>query len=232
MLQDTRIMVVEDERITSDVIKAYLEREGAEVVLASSGISALPVFREINPDLVILDLMLPGMSGEEICKAIRSESKVPILMLTAKAEEHQQVLGLSIGADDYVLKPFSPKVLQARIFSLLRRARTERPLDENTISLDHGSLILMVDKHEVKRFGKNVNLKPAEFKLLNILAQNRGRVFERSHLAVKMHGFDYEGFDRTIDVHIRRLRQKLEKDPENPVLIKTVFGVGYKLESD
>lgn len=231
-MRKTKILLIEDEKITSDVLKAYLEKEDMEVAVTENGCSALAAFHEKKPDLVVLDLMLPGMSGEEICQAIRRQSKVPLIMLTAKMEEHQQVQGLSLGADDYVVKPFSPRVLLARVHSLLRRTTQSSLSDENIVEVDQRNLIIDIDKREVHRFGQPVSLKPTEFKLLLILARNPGRVFERSQLAVKLHDYDYDGFDRTIDVHIRKLRQRLEVDPDQPTLIKTVFGVGYKLDSN
>ncbi|MDI3280022.1 MAG: response regulator transcription factor [Bacillota bacterium] len=225
-----KILVVEDERPIAEVVKAYLEGEGFAVTVVYDGTAALAAARHWRPDLIVLDLMLPGLSGEEVCRKLRSESDVPILMLTAKSEEEDRVQGLQMGADDYLVKPFSPRELVARVRAILRRTRGgEVPLAE-VLSFNGGELVLDTARHQVWLGGREVNLTPTEFKLLTVLSRYPGRVLTRSQLTQQVQGYDYEGYDRTIDVHIKNLRQKIEPEPENPRYIKTVYGVGYKFE--
>jgi len=220
-----RILVVDDEEQIVDVIKAYLEKEGYEVITAYTGNEALEKFNNHTLDFIILDLMLPDLSGEEICKKIRIKSQVPILMLTAKVEEIDRVNGLYIGADDYLTKPFSPKELVARIRAILRRTE-ERIVKADILEFNNGDLIIDVSKMEVKKKGKLEDFTPTEFKLLFLLAENIGKVFSREELVVKVLGYDYEGFDRTIDTHVKNIRHKIE---DNDIkYINTVYGVGYK----
>ncbi|MDI3477228.1 MAG: hypothetical protein PWQ59_753 [Thermoanaerobacterium sp.] len=222
-----KILVIDDEEKILDVIKAYLEKEGYIVTTETNGANALNAFKSTNPDLVILDLMLPGMSGEEICNKIRAVSKVPILMLTAKISEDEKVYGFTIGADDYLTKPFSPRELTMRVKAILRRTKDNLPLND-IFSFNDGDLVVDTRSYEVKKKGKIVNLTPNEYKLLSVMMQNPNKVFTRGELIEKAFGYDFEGFDRTIDAHIKNLRQKIEDDPKNPTYIKTVYGAGYK----
>ncbi|SNX52683.1 response regulator transcription factor [Thermoanaerobacterium sp. RBIITD] len=222
-----KILVVDDEKKILDVVKSYLEHEGFTIITETDGANALNIFKKENPDLVILDLMLPGLSGEEICERIRNISKVPILMLTAKVEEEDKVNGFSIGADDYLTKPFSPRELVMRVKAILRRAKDEIPL-KDVFSFNNNDLIINTRSHEVKKKDELINLTPNEYKLLMVLIQNPNKAFTRDELVTKVMGYDYEGYDRTIDAHIKNLRQKIEDDTKNPVYIKTVYGIGYK----
>ncbi|MBE0068376.1 response regulator transcription factor [Thermoanaerobacterium thermosaccharolyticum] len=222
-----KILAIDDEEKILDVIKAYLEREGYSVFTETNGANAINTFKSLKPDLVILDLMLPGLSGEEICSKIRAISKVPILMLTAKVEEDDKVYGFSIGADDYLTKPFSPRELTMRVKAILRRTKDDMALND-IFSFNDGDLVIDTRSYEVKKSGEIVNLTPNEYKLLTVMAQNPNRVFTRGELIEKVMGYDFEGFDRTIDAHRKNLRQKIEDDPKNPVYIKTVYGAGYK----
>ena len=224
-----KVLVVDDEEKILEVVKAYLENDGYDTYTAVSGAKALELFHEVNPDLVILDLMLPDMTGEDICQIIRIESRVPILMLTAKSQEEDRISGLSMGADDYLVKPFSPRELVVRVKAILRRVFPSEPLSD-LLSFNNNSLRIDTMRHEVKKNGVTVNLTPFEYKLLLLLASNPGRVFSRGELVDKVLGYDYEGYDRTIDTHIKNLRQKIETNIKKLDYIKTVFGVGYKFE--
>ncbi len=247
-----KILVVEDERPITELIRFNLEKEGFLVAVAYDGFEALEIRRRENPALVLLDIMLPSLDGWEVCKAIRRESRVPIIMLTARGEEIDKVLGLELGADDYVTKPFSPRELIARVKAVLRRARDERAPDEAAPgwgatpepaagglsgSLRHdsvgqitiGSLLLDWERHEVLVNGVRVDLTLKEFELLSMLVRNRGRVLTRDLLLESVWGYEYTGDTRTVDVHIRRLRQKLGDDREDAGYIETVRGVGYRL---
>lgn len=226
------ILVVDDEKKIAQVLRAYLEQEGFRVAVATDGEEALRKARELHPALIILDLMLPRLSGEEVCRIIRQESKVPIVMLTAKSEEEDRIRGLTEGADDYVVKPFSPREVVARVKAVLRRAYGKETAEEEVLRFDGGRLVIDVPRHEVEVGGKVVSLTPTEFKLLVTLARSPGRVYTRSQLTELVQGYDYEGYDRTIDVHVKNLRQKIEEKPEQPRYIKTVYGVGYKFEGD
>ena len=219
------VLVVDDEDQIVEIIKAYLERAGFRVVAATNGKTALNIFETEKIDFVILDLMLPDVSGEEVCKKIRARSQVPILMLTAKVTEGEKIYGLDIGADDYMLKPFSPKELVARIKAILRRFKGDL-FKAEIIELNNGDLVIDFDKMEIRKQGKFVNITPKEFEILALLAKNTGRVFTRENLVVEVLGYDYEGFDRAIDAHIKNIRHKIEDDQTK--YIKTVYGVGYK----
>lgn len=227
MINSTRtVLVVDDEENIVSVVKAYLEREGYNVLVSYKGQEALNIFDEKEIDFIVLDLMLPDLSGEEVCKKIRIKSNVPILMLTAKVSEGDRIYGLDIGADDYMPKPFSPKELVARVRAILRRTDGDRIATE-IIELNSGDLTINLKNMDVKKQGKLVELTATEFKLLSLLAQNIGIVFSRDTLIEKILGYDYEGYDRTIDTHIKNIRQKIEdKDIK---YIVTVYGVGYKL---
>ena len=220
-----RVLVVDDDVKTVELVKLYLNRDGYRVFTAYDGVEALRLARESHPDLIVLDLMLPGIDGLAVCRTIRDESDVPIIMLTAKTTNRDKLAGLDLGADDYVTKPFSPKELAARVRAVLRRLPGERGPAE----VKHGVLTVDFPKHEAYLAGRPLNLTTIEFKLLGVLAKEPGRVFSRAQLIEKALGYDFEGFDRTIDVHILNLRRKLEPDPNHPRYIKTVYGAGYKL---
>jgi len=219
-----RVLVVDDDVKTVELVKLYLKRDGYQVLTAYDGIEALRLARESSPDLIVLDLMLPDMDGLEVCRILRHESDVPIIMLTAKTTDQDKLTGLGLGADDYVTKPFSPKVLVARVLAVLRRLPRERGPEE--IKCDE--LSMNFTKHEAWFTGRPLNLTSVEFRLLGVLAKEPGRVFSRARLIEEAFGYDFEGFDRTIDVHILNLRRKLEPDANHPRYIKTVYGVGYK----
>jgi len=223
-----KVLVVDDESKILHVISAYLEKEGYQVFTASKGKEALELTERKSPDLIILDLRLPDIPGEEVCQRIRQRRDIPILMLTAKVEEEDKIRGLAIGADDYLTKPFSPRELVARVRAILRRVKVEREPQRDIISFDNGRLRIDISKHEVLMNGKPLSLTPNEFRLLTALARYPGRVYTRSELINKVQGYEYEGYDRTIDAHVKNLRQKIEEDPKNPRYILTVFGVGYK----
>ncbi len=224
-----RILIVDDEDKIAGVVAAYLEREGYQVFTAGNGRAAIALFRETEPDAVILDLMLPDFPGEEVCRMIREVSDTPVLMLTAKSAEEYRLEGFSLGADDYISKPFSPRELVARLKAVLRRANKNSP--SGPIIFGIGDLTIDEERHQVTRGGAAVNLTPTEFKLLSTLASSPGRVFSRLELINRVQGYDFEGYERTIDAHMKNLRQKLGEDPKNPRYLLTVFGVGYKFGS-
>ncbi|MBI3429678.1 MAG: response regulator transcription factor [Actinobacteria bacterium] len=227
----TRILVVEDEDSFSEALAYLLVREGFEVGVADTGHRAIEEFDRHGADLVLLDLMLPGLSGTEVCRQLRTRSNVPIIMLTAKDSEVDKVVGLELGADDYVTKPYSSRELVARIHAVLRRN------GEAGFSLDDGHVLLAgpvrmdTDRHIVTVNSATINFPLKEFELLEFLMRNSGRVVTRMQLIDRVWGSDYVGDTKTLDVHIKRLRAKIEKDPANPVLIQTVRGLGYKMES-
>ncbi|MCY9659463.1 response regulator transcription factor [Paenibacillus chondroitinus] len=221
------ILVVEDEKKIRDVVSSYLEKEGYNPIEAENGSKAMEILNNSPIDLVILDLMLPDTSGEEICKRIRRGSSIPIIMLTARASEDDRIQGLSLGADDYVVKPFSPRELVARVKAIIRRT-SEDTLLADRIDFDNGYLVIDTLQHEVYVKGNMVSLTPNEYKMLLVLARHPERPFTREELIEKALGFDYEGEERTIDQHIKNLRQKIEPDPKQPQFIVTVFGVGYR----
>jgi DNA-binding response OmpR family regulator len=229
MAADDKILIVEDDRNLLDAIKYNLRREGYEVVMATDGSEALEVARREKPDLIILDIMLPKINGFDVCRILRKEMTVPILMLTAKAEETDKIVGLEIGADDYVTKPFSLRELLARVRAMLRRAKMVETQPQGAL-LKVGDIEVDIARHRITVSGKIVELTPKEFDLLAFLARNRGLVFSREQLLEKVWGYDYAGDTRTVDVHIRWLRQKIEPDPGRPKYLITVRGAGYKLE--
>ena len=220
-----KVLVVDDDIKTVELVKLYLKRDGYRVITAYEGKEALHLARETHPDLIVLDLMLPGIDGLEICRTLRKESDVPIIMLTAMTTDEDRLTGLDLGADDYVTKPFSPRELAARVRAVLRRIPGERGPEK----ISHGDLTVDFLKHEAYINGQTLNLTPIEFKLLGALVKEPGRVFSRAQIIEKALGYDFDGFDRTIDVHILKLRRKLEPDPGHPRYIKTVYGAGYKL---
>jgi len=224
-MAEAKILVVDDEKNIVELIKFHLKKESYRIVEAYKGKDAIDLFRKEKPDLIILDLMLPDMGGFEVCKAIRKESKVPIIMLTAKGEEVDKILGFELGADDYITKPFSPRELLARIRAILKRFRMT-PGDISEISM--GPFRINTVTREIYKGDKLIELKPKEFELLKLFITNPSRVFSRQYLLEQIWGYDYLGDTRTVDVHIRRLRQKIEDDADNPIFIRTVHGVGYK----
>jgi DNA-binding response OmpR family regulator len=220
-----RILVVDDEEMIVRTVKAYLDQEGFKTYTAYDGEEALRAFNEKGPDLIILDLMLPKLSGIEVTKKIRSTSTVPIIMLTAKASEADRVVGLELGADDYVVKPFSPRELVARVRAVLRRIDGETGASERMAS---GKMEIDLRSREVAVDGKPIELTPTEFDLLSYLAHHPGQVFTRLQLLREVQGYTYDAFARTIDTHVKNLRHKIEEDPKAPKYILTVHGVGYR----
>jgi len=226
-MSDKKILVVDDEEHIVELIKFNLEKNGYKVITADNGKDALAIAKEQQPDLVLLDLMLPGMDGLEVCKEIRKETNIanmPIIMITAKGEELDKILGLELGADDYITKPFSVRELVARSKAILRRTTVK--YEDNNFKF--GNITIDFQKHEVKRAGEKIELTLKEFELLEILIKNKGRVMTRDFLLDKIWGYEYVGETRTVDVHVRHLRQKVEKDDKNPIYIQTIRGIGYK----
>jgi two-component system response regulator RegX3 len=226
----TKILVVEDEPSFSDALSYLLGREGFDISVADTGIKAVEEFDRHGADLVLLDLMLPGLSGTEVCRQIRSKSNVPIIMLTAKDTEVDKVVGLELGADDYVTKPYSTRELVARIKAVLRRVAEGDDLQSPDGTVTAGPVRMDVERHIVTVNGATQSLPLKEFELLEYLMRNSGRVLTRSQLIDRVWGSDYFGDTKTLDVHIKRLRAKIEADPANPVFIQTVRGLGYKFE--
>jgi two-component system response regulator RegX3 len=224
----TRVLVVEDEESFSDALSYMLRREGYEVEIAETGPDALSAFDRTGADLVLLDLMLPGLSGTEVCRELRSRSKVPIIMVTARDTEVDKVVGLELGADDYVTKPFSSRELIARVRAVLRRGGEPDELITNTV--EAGPVRMDVERHTVSVDGRSVNMPLKEFDLLELLLRNAGRVLTRGQLIDRVWGSDYVGDTKTLDVHVKRLRAKIEPDPGNPKYLVTVRGLGYKFE--
>lgn len=223
-----KILLVDDEKRIIEVLEAYLEREGYEIHCADNGIDALKKAKSINPDLMILDLMLPDISGEEVCRLIRKESDVPILMLTAKSAEDDRINGIVMGADDYLTKPFSPREVVVRVQAILRRVKKTEKVER--IEFNKKQLAIDLSKKEVMVKGQDVILTPIEYKLLTNMALNPGRVYSRMDLLEKIQdeGMYYEGYERSVDTHIKNLRKKIELDSRQPTFILTVFGMGYK----
>lgn len=222
-----RVLVVDDEPQIVKVVRAYLEKGGFQVTTAADGNAALAVFRQSRPDFVILDLNLPGMDGLDICRTIRRESNVPILMLTARVEEADRLIGLELGADDYVVKPFSPREVVARVRTIFRRTMSEPAKSE---VIQAGELMIDLSGHAVSRSDQPIDLTPTEFEILVTLANQPKRVLSRMQIMEQAMGESFEGYERTIDAHIKNLRNKLEPNPKKPSYIHTVFGVGYKFE--
>ena len=227
----TKILVVEDEESFSEALAYLLGREGFDVTLADSGTKAIEEFDRVGADLVLLDLMLPGLSGTDVCKQLRQRSAVPIIMLTAKDSEIDKVVGLELGADDYVTKPYSSRELVARIRAVLRRNGEIGDEGAGTGALVVGPVRLDTERHVIEINGAVSQFPLKEFELLEFLMRNSGRVLTRTQLIDRVWGSDYVGDTKTLDVHIKRLRAKIEKDPANPVFIQTVRGLGYKMES-
>ncbi len=229
-MRDKKILVVDDEKKICDLLKAYLEKDGYDVMIANDGKQALDLAKTQNPDLVVLDLNLPGMDGLDACKTLRTWSKVPVIMLTARDEETDKIVGLELGADDYVTKPFSPREVVARVKAVLRRLEEGKQPDDH---ISVGDLILDMAQHEAMYTGKQLQLTPREFSLIAVLARNPGRVYTRLQLLEQAFNEYYEGYERTVDAHIKNIRQKLTKlapAVSNPLV--TVHGVGYKFEKE
>jgi two-component system response regulator RegX3 len=225
----SRILVVEDEQSFSDALSFMLRKEGFDVSVAADGHSALDTFHREGADIVLLDIMLPGIPGTEVCRQIRNVSQVPIIMVTAKDSEIDKVVGLELGADDYVTKPFSSRELVARIRAVMRRRGPEQPAASDS-TLAAGSIVMDVDRHVVTVAGQPVKLPLKEFELLEVLMRNAGRVLTRGQLIDRVWGSDYVGDTKTLDVHVKRLRSKIEPNPAEPSVLVTVRGLGYKLE--
>ncbi len=223
-----KILVVDDEPQIVELLNSYLAKEGYSVIDAADGEAALEAYRREQPDLILLDLMLPKLNGYEVCREIRAESRIPIIMLTARDEEPDKIVGLELGADDYITKPFSPREVVARVRAVLRRSEAGEPEDK---VIRAGDIEIDQARHEVKKEGEVIELTPTEFKLLAVLADSPRRVFTRLQLVEEVQGYSFEGYERTIDAHIKNLRQKVEDDPKNPAIIGTVYGVGYRFEA-
>jgi len=230
-MADNKVLIVEDDPNLLETLKYNLRKEGYDIVTASDGEQAIEAARREKPDIIILDIMLPRISGFEVCRILRKEMTVPVLMLTAKADETDKIVGLEIGADDYMTKPFSMRELLARVRALLRRTKMVPTSSAGEpISSKIGNLELDIARHRASLSGAALELSPKEFDLLAFLARNKGLVFSREQLLEKVWGYDYAGDTRTVDVHIRWLRQKIETDPTHPKLLITIRGTGYKLE--
>ncbi len=225
------ILVVDDEKRIVEIIKAYLERDGYRVDIAYDGQAALDLARQKHPDLIVLDLMLPVLSGWDVCRLLRKESDIPIIMLTARDDTTDKIVGLELGADDYITKPFDPKEVVSRVKAVLRRYELGG-ISNHTHTIVVDDLNIDTDRHTVTRGGLVIDLTSTEFSLLRVLAENPGKVFSRMQLLDRMQGDAYEGYERTIDSHIKNLRKKLESDPDHPKYIITVYGSGYKLEEN
>jgi DNA-binding response OmpR family regulator len=228
MLEEKKVLIVDDENKIVEVIKSYLEKEGCIVFEACDGKQALEIFERVNPDLVVLDLMLPDMTGEEICSIIRKKSRVPIIMLTAKIDEKSIISGLHIGADDYITKPFSPRELIARIYAIFRRLNEEVVPLSNEISFNYDDLIIDMLKKEIRKNGENIALTSRQYKILMTLLKYPNKTFTREELISTALGDDYDGYDRNVDTHVKNIRQKIETNPKYPQYIITVHGTGYR----
>lgn len=225
-MEDMKILVVDDERDLREVVQKYLEKDGFDTIGAANGIDAVKLFQDSHPDLVILDLMLPDIPGEKVCSVIRESHDTPVIMLTAKSSEEDRINGLGLGADDYVVKPFSPRELVMRVKAVLKRSAGGGNTEIG------GELSIDEEAYSVKKNGRDIDLTPIEFKILSVMSKNPGRTYTREQLIEYALGYEYEGMSRTIDSHIKNLRQKIEKDPSRPEYIRTVFGVGYKFKDE
>ncbi len=220
------ILVVDDEPKIVKTVRAYLENAGFRVVTAADGQTALTVYRHERPSLIVLDLGLPGLDGLDVARTIRRESNVPIIMLTARVDETDKLIGLELGADDYVTKPFSPRELVARVRAVLRRAGPEK--EQTPLPIVVGDVHIDLERRRVTVGGRDVDLTPTEFDLLVVMARHPGRVFTRMELLDRVQGYAFEGYERTVDAHVKNIRQKIEPDPRRPRYLLTVYGVGYK----
>lgn len=225
----TKILIIEDENALARVLQSYLEREGFDILVANRGDTGYDMSLTEKVDLILLDLNLPGMDGIDVATGVLKEKDIPIIMITARVEEIDKLKGLEIGADDYITKPFSPREVVARVKTVLRRVNRAKP-EDNTISI--GGLTIDVEAHTVKKNGALIELTPSEFEIILAMARNPGRVFSRLQLLDATQGQSFEGYERTVDAHIKNLRAKIEDDARNPLFIKTVFGIGYKFNRD
>lgn len=223
------VLIVDDDVKLVKLLQTYFEKEGCLVYFATNGLDALQVVREQKPDIMILDLMLPGLDGLDVCRRIRKDNDIPILMLTARDEERDRLVGLEIGADDYVTKPFSPKEVVARAKAILRRTNKEVVRSGLIIA---GKLMIDLERHQVTKAGLALELTPTEFKILELLTANAGRVYSRLQIVEQTQGHTFEGYERTIDAHIKNLRRKVEINPKEPQYIQTIYGIGYKFASE
>ena len=223
------VLLVDDDVKLVQLLQTYFNKDGFITYTANNGLDALQTVRERKPDIIVLDLMLPGLDGWEVCRKIRKDSDIPIIMLTARDEESDRLVGLEIGADDYVTKPFSPREVVARVKAILRRAHKELVSKE---PIKAGGITIDLERHQVINDNQIVELTPTEFKLLEVLASNAGKVFSRLQIVEQTQGYTFEGYERTIDAHIKNLRRKLEPNSKKPSYIQTVYGIGYKFASD
>ncbi|SDD72471.1 response regulator transcription factor [Sporomusa acidovorans] len=225
-MSQSSVLVVDDDEKLVELLQIYFQRDGFLVYTANDGLTALQIAQDKQPDILVLDLMLPGMDGRDICRTLRRDSEVPILMLTARDEESDRLVGLEIGADDYVTKPFSPKEVVARVKAILRRTKG---MKVKTEPLQMGDVVINTEQYQVTKGGQPVEITPTEFKILELLAANPGRVFSRLQIVEQTQGYSFEGYERTIDAHVKNLRRKIEDNPKEPVFIQTVYGVGYRM---
>jgi len=223
------VVIVDDDVKLVNLLRTYFEKEGCMTYSANDGLDALQVVREKKPDIMVLDLMLPGLDGLDVCRKIRKDNDIPIIMLTARDEESDRLIGLEIGADDYVTKPFSPKEVVARAKAILRRANKEVVRSE---PIQVGTLIIDLERHQVTNGGHIVDVTPTEFKIMELLAANTGKVYSRLQIVEQIQGYSFEGYERTIDAHIKNLRRKIETNPKEPQHIQTVYGIGYKFAGE
>ena len=227
-MADAKILVVDDDRKIVELITLYLKKDGYHVLAAYDGQQAIELARRKQPDLIVLDLMLPQVDGTDVCRILRAESKVPIIMLTGRSTDDDKLEGLDLGADDYVTKPFNPRELLARIRAVLRRTVGEEESGPSKVRF--GDMVMDFIRHELRAGEQVVNLTPTEFRLLETLVKESGRAFSRLELLEQVFGYDYEGFERTVDVHVMNLRKKIEPEPSHPRYVVTVPGVGYRFE--
>jgi DNA-binding response OmpR family regulator len=229
-IMSRKILIVDDDRKTVDLLRLYLEKDGYQVLTAHDGRQALELTRQRRPNLIVLDLMLPSVDGLDVCRILRAETDTPIIMLTARTTEDDKLLGLDLGADDYITKPFSPREVVARVRVVLRRAGAER--EQEPAMVHFRQLTVDFVGHAARLRGEPLRLTPKEFKLLETLIKQPGRAWSRLDLLEQVFGFDYEGLERTVDVHVMNLRRKIEHDPARPEYIQTVYGVGYKFAEE
>jgi two-component system OmpR family response regulator len=226
-----KILVIEDEWKVLEIVASYVRREGFEAITATTGKEGLNAFNEYKPDLVVLDLMLPDISGESVCQKIKEVRDIPVIMLTAKSNVEDRIAGLSLGADDYLVKPFSPRELMMRVKVVLKRYGKLK-MKTDIVSFNQGRLVINKLAHEVMKEGVSVELTPVEYKLLVLFTENPSQSLSRDQIIDKVFGQDFEGFDRTVDAHVKNLRKKIEGDSKNPEFIRTIFGFGYRFEGD
>ena len=220
------VLIVDDDTKLVELLQLYFQKDGFIVYTAYDGLTALKTARDKQPDILVLDLMLPGMDGWDICRTLRRDSDVPILMLTARDEESDRLVGLEIGADDYVTKPFSPKEVVARVKAILRRTKRATVKTE---PVRMGDVVIDLEQYQVTKGGQAIELTPTEFKILELLAANPGRVFSRLQIVEQIQGYSFEGYERTVDAHVKNLRRKIEENPKEPEYIHTIYGVGYRM---